>query len=106
MFKVAACAAPKGENRSEGRSEVAVCRATSAASSCDPIALGARRKVRKARPKGATPFGLRQNATIHHSTQRYKRNTYSRREAAPRWHKCDRFIYCRINLANALIERL
>src|SRR6187401_3451258 len=68
MFRFATCMAPKGELRAAGRSATAGWRATNAASSCDPIAVGARRTVRKPRPKGVMPFGLRRDATIKHST--------------------------------------
>src|SRR5687767_13201185 len=68
MVKVAPCAGEIIEKREgAGRSAIAGWRATSAARSCDPIALGAPTKARMLRPKGVTrpPFGLKRDATIH-----------------------------------------
>src|SRR5687768_4976643 len=66
MVKVAPCAVEISEKRDIGRSAMTGWRATSAARSCDPIALGATTKVRKPRPKGVIrpPFGLRRDAKI------------------------------------------
>ena len=78
--------ARSARSASAGRSAMTGWRATSAARSCDPIALGTTMKVRRPRPKGVTrpPFGPRRDATIHpNSTQRYRRNRYCRRDAAP-----------------------
>src|SRR5262245_5320237 len=107
MVKVAPCAGEISEKRgATGRSAIAGWRASNAARSCDPIALGATTKARMPRPKGVTrpPFGLKRNATIQpqlYATLQTQQTC--RRDAAPRWRKCDVFLYCRINVANALI---